>query len=127
MNKPILCLDFDGVIHSYTSGWQGIDVVADPPVTGALGFIMAADEYFRVAIYSTRSAEKIGREAMQKWLFEEAKRLFKFDTVPKWLSNIEWPSTKPSAFLTIDDRALTFTGDWPDLDYLRAFKPWNKK
>lgn len=31
MGKPILCLDFDGVIHSYASGWKGADVIPDPP------------------------------------------------------------------------------------------------
>jgi hypothetical protein len=39
MTKPILCLDFDGVIHSYSSGWKGADVIPDPPVE-ALGAIM---------------------------------------------------------------------------------------
>lgn len=38
-----------------------------------------------------------------------------------------WPTTKPSAFVTLDDRALTFDGHWPEIDALKAFKPWNKK
>ena len=32
--KPTIILDFDGVIHSYTSGWQGADVIGDPPWRG---------------------------------------------------------------------------------------------
>ena len=66
--KPLLCLDFDGVIHSYTSGWKGADVVSDPPVDGALKFIDCAREYFIVAIFSSRSAQVGGKHAMADWL-----------------------------------------------------------
>lgn len=61
--KPILCLDFDGVIHSYVSGWQGAAVIPDAPVDGALDFIANAVSRFKVAIYSTRSHQPGGREA----------------------------------------------------------------
>src|ERR1700743_3429981 len=53
--KPILCLDFDGVIHSYASGWKGADVIPDPPVAGAIEFIREALKHFRVAIFSSRT------------------------------------------------------------------------
>ena len=43
------------------------------------------------------------------------------------IKEIKWPWFKPPATVTIDDRAITFTGQWPALSDLRAFKPWNKK
>lgn len=67
--RPTLCLDFDGVIHSYSSGWKGVGVIPDPPVDGATDFIMDALRKFDVAIYSSRSKSLRGRWAMKRWLY----------------------------------------------------------
>ena len=34
MAKQTVVFDFDGVIHSYSSGWRGETVIPDEPVTG---------------------------------------------------------------------------------------------
>ncbi len=129
MTKPILCLDFDGVIHSYSSGWKGADVIPDPPVAGAMQFIWDATEHFRVAVFSSRSNQPGGLVAMQTWLRSNFKSFWGTHATQaddKW-SEIEWPLEKPSAMITIDDRALTFNGTWPRIEDLKAFQPWNKK
>ena len=129
MAKPILCLDFDGVLHSYTSGWKGAEVIPDPPVDGAMDFIWRASDHFRIAVFSSRSNQPGGIVAMRNWLeshfrfFWAADRTYCDDV----LAEIEWPTEKPSAFVTIDDRSLTFEGIWPDVTELLAFKPWNKR
>ena len=154
--RPILCLDFDGVIHSYVSGWKGAHIIPDPPVEGATDFIMAALQRFDLAIYSSRSKSLRGRWAMKRWLrhhlFEwswadKEYRWQEFIKVPpEWtpwthgdrddvcdalargvIKRIQWPWFKPAAWMTIDDRAMQFTGRWPDLEEIAAFKPWNKR
>lgn len=127
--KKILCLDFDGVIHSYTSGWQGPRTIKDQPVDGAMKFISDAVDSFRVCIHSSRSNYFLGRYFMAKWLSREMYRYWgahatKAEDV---LGQIEWPTRKPPAFVTIDDRAFRFTGEFPLLSSLENFKPWNKE
>ena len=58
MSKPILCLDFDGVIHSYESGWKGAAAIPDDPVPGAAEFIRTAHEHFAVQVYSARGTAR---------------------------------------------------------------------
>jgi len=122
-----ICLDFDGVIHSYVSGWCGFGVIPDPPVPGAIRFIEDAQNAgFDVAIYSSRSRYLRGRWAMKRWLERHIIDHFGCDRVgaDDCFTSIRWPWTKPAAFVTLDDRAITFKGDWPDPNDLRRFKPW---
>jgi hypothetical protein len=127
MGKPILCLDFDGVIHSYTSGWKGADVIPDPPVPGTAEFIRKALKVFRVAIFSSRSNQPGGLTAMRAWCEVHLAGQGETAKHPGFLDELEWPLEKPAAMITIDDRALTFDGTWPDVATLLSFQPWNKK
>ncbi len=129
MSKLILCLDFDGVLHSYTSGWQGVDQIPDPPVEGAMEFLKTALESFDVQVYSSRSEnQEHGIRAMQDWLLTNMllELPFQHFEIKELFDSIKWPTTKPPAFVTIDDRAIQFTGEWPSVETLLAFKPWNK-
>lgn len=135
-----LCLDFDGVLHAYRSGWQGVSRIPDPPVDGAMEFLCRAIEVFDVAIYSSRSSNLFGRLAMKRWLRQHMIEWMlehgggdsldaygeAVDDADEILSRIRWPWFKPAAYVTLDDRAMTFTGVWPDVGRLSAFRPWNK-
>jgi hypothetical protein len=131
--KPILCVDFDGVIHSYVSGWKGPDEIPDAPVPGALQWLYQALPYFDIQINSSRSSQVGGIEAMRTYIRTHARVELGPDHP---LSKAEdgdfpfaFPTQKPAAFLTIDDRAICFDGDWSKLnpEQLRHFKPWNKQ
>lgn len=130
--KPILALDFDGVIHSYTSGWKGAAVIPDPPVSGLFEFLTEASLYFEINIWSSRSNQEGGIAAMRSWFIYHYQHLAGANLTCMEVADIvdalvRFPTDKPPAFVGIDDRVITFTGQWPSVEELRNFKPWNAK
>lgn len=117
--KPILCLDFDGVLHSYESGWIAADKCPDPPVDGAKQAVEAYLEAFEVHIYSSRSHQEGGIGAMIDWCAEHFG-----EAITK---KLVFPGFKPSAMITLDDRGWRFNGRWPAVNDLLRFKPWNRR
>ena len=128
MTKPIISLDFDGVIHSYSSGWKGPRTIPDEPVKGALDFIQEClIEDWDVVIHSSRARYFGGISAMKTWLKRHSGNSWYDSPAGNGIENVRFVRWKPPALVTIDDRALTFRGRWPDLSDLKGFKPWNKK
>jgi hypothetical protein len=130
---PILCVDFDGVINSYRSGGLArggrSDYIPDPPVPGALKWLKGAMDYWDVQIYSGRSREPAGIEAMKGWLRKHATEEWGDADAEKFVGSLKFPTQKPYAFLMIDDRAICFQGDFGALapKELLNFKPWHKR
>lgn len=117
MNKKTIVFDFDGVIHSYKSGWKGIDIIPDEPVQGikdAIVEIRKAGYY--VAVVTTRATDMKGAEAVWAYL---KKHDIKVDSVG---------SMKPPAICYIDDRGLKFDGKTDKLlEQIENFHSWVEK
>ena len=114
--KKTVVFDFDGVIHSYKSGWKGSNIIPDPPVPGigkAIADIREAG--YEVVVVSTRCAEPAGYGAVRAWLMDNG---IEVDAVLTY---------KPPAIAYIDDRAICFDGRTEKLlGRIKAFVPWNK-
>lgn len=89
--KPTICVDFDGVIHSYISGWKGAHVIPDPPVRGALeALVRLLDAGFEVAVFSSRSKSLRGRWAMKRWVRQWLVRTGYHEGGEDYLNVPEW-------------------------------------
>ena len=117
MGNGTVCFDFDGVIHSYVSGFLGDESIPDPPVPGIKEVIDRLREAgYSVVVLSSRSATHEGRVAMRRW--------FEY-----WGITVDdICSKKPPARCYVDDRAVPFNGDTSGLfETIDSFEPWWKK
>lgn len=112
-----ICFDFDGVIHSYISGWQGAENIPDAPVKGIKEVIdKLRGTGNRVVVQSSRAQTEVGKQAITKYL---NKHNIVVDDVT---------SQKPAAFVYIDDRGLSFNGNTDGLfETIINFKSWQEK
>lgn len=114
---PTVVFDFDGVIHRYSSGWQGATVIPDPPVPGIADAIAEIREKgYKVVVVSTRCSTQEGIAAVEDYLDENG---IVVDGVQM---------EKPPAICYVDDRAICFDGDASTLaQKIQNFKPWTEK
>jgi len=111
MGKTII-FDFDGVIHSNDSGWQGIDVIQDEPIMEVVEVIKALRQQgYEVIVVSTRCSEPEGISAINDYLS-------KHDIVVDGVQ-----ATKPPALVTVDDRCICYRDGMDLLNAIVSFKP----
>ena len=116
INKKTIVFDFDGVIHSYTSGWKGYDVIPDKPVEGIKEVIDKLRNQYEIVIVSSRCKTDEGVKAIKDYL---NKYNIVVDRIMK---------EKPPAILYIDDRAICFDGNSDNLlNQINNFKTWQEK
>ena len=105
--QPLVCVDLNGVLDSYT-GWRSPDHW-DAPRPGARQFLRSLEAHgFDVVVFTTRHSVGVRR-----WLREHG-------LLPH-VSAIT--SRKPPAHVFVDDRAVCFRGDFgATLEHVIAFK-----
>lgn len=105
-----ISVDFDGVIHQYSQGWQD-GTIYDPPMPGALDGLRMLMEYDAVFILTTRDVHQVAT-----WLNEHGihpvitMNTFE-DEKPFWHARgtLLVTNRKLAANVYLDDRALHFT------------------
>ena len=98
--KKTISFDFDGVIHQYSKGFQGLENAYDPPMPGAERSIkFLYDEGYIIKILSSRPAHVI-----REWLSK-----YELDEYITEVSNFKFPAT-----VYVDDRAMYFNRKKPN-------------
>lgn len=107
MKKYTVCIDLNGVLDQYT-GWKG-EGHMDPPRPGAERFLSELSRDYKVVIFTTQPAERVW-----KWMREYG--------LDQYVSDVT--DRKPPALVYVDDRAVTFRGDFEEtLREIRTFRP----
>lgn len=102
IKEKTIAVDFDGVIHAYSNGWQTGEIY-DEPVVGAMDAMNRLQKKgYKVVIFTARDLEdgKVSAWITRRWNQETP--------CP------EITNRKPMAIAYIDDRAIRFT-NWRDM------------
>lgn len=71
--KQTVVFDFEGVIHSHTSGWKGATIIPDPPVPGIKEAIEKIRQRYYVIVVSSRRSSPEGVTAIMDYLLHSSR------------------------------------------------------
>lgn len=111
MGKPTIAIDFDGVLNDYT-GWNGEEHLYDIR-TGTKSFLAELSYNYRIVIYTALDPWRV-----ECWLLKWG--------LSKYIEEVT--QAKPIARCYLDDRAITFDGNFQTAyEAIKKFKPfWEK-
>ena len=109
--KRTILIDLDGVLNTYSGQYDENTI---PPIKkGAYEFIESLSDKFIVKIFTTRN-----NLLATKWIID--------NKLDKFVSDVT--NVKDPAWLIIDDRCLTFDGNYENtLDMINNFSVWYRK
>ncbi len=119
MEKKTICIDFDGVIHDYSNGWQGEDVFGQMIPNADIGTSVLKQKGWTVIIFTTRKKT----DKLEQWLKEHN---IVYDYINENPNQPDYTSGKIIADVYLDDRGICFRGRWDQwlLRDIIDFEPW---
>ena len=121
--KRTICIDFDGVLHDYSNGFQGDDIFGEMIPGADVGTKVLKENGNTIVIYTTRKAT----DALKKWLKDNSISYDYINENPDQPKGSE--GCKLIADIYIDDRGICFHGKWEEwfIREIAEFQPWESK
>ena len=110
-SKRIILIDLDGVLNNYKGNFKQ-DYI-EPVTDSAYKFIKELSEYYRLILFTSRDIA-----LASKWVND--------NNLSEYIEEVT--NTKKPCFLLIDDRCITFNGNFSELkNKICNFEVWYKK
>ena len=122
MDKKTICIDFDGVIHDYSQGWQGDDVFGNMVANADTATSVLKKQGWTIIIFTTRKKS----DKLEKWLKNNN---ITYDYINENPDQPDNTSGKIIADVYLDDRGVCFRGTWDEwlIREILDFEPWQER
>jgi hypothetical protein len=124
--RLIVACDFNGVIHDHRDGPKDKVDPASPAIPGAIDWLKAVSEELDVFLVSASFAKSPYVTSARAWLTAQGIPADWTTPVVVGRSRITLTPFKPPCLLFIDDRGFCFRGEFPEVEDIKRFVPWNR-